>query len=69
VVGPGGGVGVGVDLHGERVPLAPPPHGWPGVAAPGGKQQCVEVSLGRLLVVYLESAVVAGEGFSMIVAK
>jgi hypothetical protein len=39
------------------------------VAAPGGKQQCVEVSLGRLLVVYLESAVVAGEGFFMIVAK
>jgi hypothetical protein len=39
------------------------------VAAPGGNQQRVEVSLGRLLVVYLESAVVAGEGFSMIVAK
>jgi len=37
--------------------------GWPGVAAPGGKQQRVEVSLGRLLVVHLKSVVVPGRPF------
>jgi hypothetical protein len=37
--------------------------GGPGVAAPGGKQQRVEVSLGRLLVVHLKSVVVPGKRF------